>query len=121
MAVAGNGWSQTGRLTFEVATIKLNESTQRRNVQLDPDTLTIVNLPLVNILFQAYEMPFQQFALGSFDMQMRQRYDIVAKTGHRVSHREMRLMLQNLLADRFHLATHHEERMEQGYALMVDK
>jgi uncharacterized protein (TIGR03435 family) len=33
----------------------------------------------------------------------------------------MQLMLQTLLAERFHLSLHHEEKLEQGYALIVDK
>jgi len=42
------------RQAFEVATIKVNTSNSRRNVDFGADTLTIFNLPLMNILIQAY-------------------------------------------------------------------
>jgi uncharacterized protein (TIGR03435 family) len=109
------------RQAFEVATIKVNTSNSRRNVDFGADTLTIFNLPLANILFQAYEVPFDQMSFGAFELLFHERYDIVAKAAQRVRRDQMKLMLQTLLADRFHLAVHHEQKLVQGYALVVDK
>ena len=109
------------RQAFEVATIKVNTSNSRRNVDFGADTLTIFNLPLMNILIQAYDVPGEQISLGTFELLFHERYDIVAKAAQRVRRDQMRLMLQTLLADRFHLAVHREQKLVQGYALVVDK
>jgi uncharacterized protein (TIGR03435 family) len=109
------------RPVFEVASIKANNSAGRNSVQFGPDSLTIIHLPLANILIQAYSLPPEQMSFGPFDSLFEQRYDIVAKAAGRVHRDQMRLMLQTLLADRFHLVVHHEQRLVQGYALLVDK
>ena len=106
---------------FEVASIKANNSPGQNSTQFGPDTLTIIHLPLANILIQAYGLPPEQISFGPFDLLFDQRYDIVAKAAGRVRRDQMRLMLQNLLADRFHLVVHHEQRFVQGYALLVYK
>ena len=48
-------------------------------------------------------------------------YDILAKTGGPVPPAELRLMLQDLLAQRFKLALHRETRMLPVYELVVAK
>lgn len=105
---------------FEVASIKSNNSPGQNSVQFGPDTLTIIHLPLVNILIQAYGLPPEQMSFGPFDRLFEKRYDIVAKAAGRVHRSQMRLMLQTLLADRFHMVVHHEQKLVQGYALLVD-
>jgi uncharacterized protein (TIGR03435 family) len=111
--------SAAARPAFEVASVKVNNSNGNNTAQFSPDTLTILHLPLANILFQAYMVPFDQMSFGSFESAFGQRYDIVAKTGKPVPRDEMRLMLQTLLVDRFHLSVHHEQRLRQVYALVV--
>lgn len=106
---------------FDIASIKADDSNERRNVKWDPDTLTIVNLPLANIMFQAYELAPWQYDFNKFLPLFTQRYDIVAKASGRASRHELQLMLQNLLAERFHMVVHHEERIESVFALVVEK
>jgi uncharacterized protein (TIGR03435 family) len=48
-------------------------------------------------------------------------YDIDAKSERPVSLDQCRLMVQSLLADRFHMVAHRETREMRGYALMVDE
>ena len=124
LAVSGQMQSPAAavvRQVFEVASIKANNSTGRNSVQFGPDSLTIIHLPLANILIQAYSLPPEQMSFGPFDTLFEQRYDIVAKAAGRVHRDQIRLMLQSLLADRFHLVVHHEQKLVQGYALLVDK
>jgi uncharacterized protein (TIGR03435 family) len=64
-------------------------------------------------------VPFDQMSFGSFESAFSQRYDIVAKAGNSVSRDEMRLMLQTLLTDRFHLSVHYEQKLRQVYGLVV--
>ena len=99
------------RPAFEVASVKVNNSNGNNTAQFSSDTLTLLHLPLANILFQAYMVPFDQMSFGSFESAFGERYDIVAKAGKPTSRDEMRLMLQTLLADRFHLSVHHEQRL----------
>lgn len=50
-------------------------------------------------------------------------YDIVATTGgsEKISPEQLKLLLQNLLADRFRLQVHWETRKTSVYALVLDK
>ena len=48
-------------------------------------------------------------------------YDITGKAEGRVSEEQCRLMVQSLLADRFHLQIHHETKERQVYFLTVAK
>jgi bla regulator protein BlaR1 len=107
------------RPAFEVASVKVNNSDGRNNVQISPTTLTIVHLPLANILIQAYDLPPSRIQFGSFESDFQQRYDISAKAAIPVPSGQILLMLQTLLVDRFHLAVHHEQRLEPEYALRV--
>ena len=52
-----------------------------------------------------------------------ERYDVLAKPedGLKLSRDELKPLLQDLLQQRFHLATHYETRMKPGYALVVAK
>src|ERR1035438_8550052 len=50
-----------------------------------------------------------------------ERYNIQATAGRSATRSEFRTMLQNMLADRFHLIIHHEPRHMKAYALVVDK
>jgi uncharacterized protein (TIGR03435 family) len=47
------------------------------------------------------------------------RFDVEAKSETLVPVAEMRLMLQQMLADRFKLRLHREPRQQQGYALVI--
>ena len=51
----------------------------------------------------------------------RTRYDIEARAEGNPTKDEMRLMMQSLLEDRFHLAFHHETREEPTYAMVLTK
>jgi uncharacterized protein (TIGR03435 family) len=49
------------------------------------------------------------------------RFDVIAKGPAGAPSDTTRLMLQKLLADRFHLVVHREEKMMKVYAMVVDK
>ena len=50
-----------------------------------------------------------------------QRFDINAKVDGTVKSEELRLMLQSLLAERFQLKAHREQKEMSGYALLAAK
>lgn len=49
------------------------------------------------------------------------RFDITATVPDGATNQQVKVMLQNLLADRFRLAFHYEEAEKEGYALVVAK
>ena len=52
-----------------------------------------------------------------------QQYDVDAKVegDQQLTYKEMQPLLQNLLAQRFHLVVHHSTKMTSGYTLLVGK
>jgi uncharacterized protein (TIGR03435 family) len=85
----------------------------------DPEQITYSGLPLKAILMNAYDVrPYQINGPGWLDTE---RFDIVAKVPSGATKEQVRMMLQNLLRDRFGLKLHHETKDSQIYELVVDK
>jgi uncharacterized protein (TIGR03435 family) len=85
----------------------------------DAGRITFTNVTLVSVLIRAYDVKVYQVtgpAWLSSD-----RYDIAAKIPESTNKEQCNLMLQSLLAERFHLVLHHETRELQGYELAVGK
>jgi uncharacterized protein (TIGR03435 family) len=112
--------------SFEVASIKpaavsktVREGSNRARIEYSPDSLTMRNVALTDCIQWAYRVEYYQFPqLRSLDSTS---YDILAKAAGPVPVRELRLMLQQLLADRFKLTLHHETKEIPVYELTVAK
>lgn len=110
---------------FEVATIRASPARNASgkggtNMGATPTTLTIHNLPLRTIIAAAYRVP--EYQISGPEWLPKDRFDIVAKTGEPVANNdEMLPLLQPLLAERFHLAFHHESKTLPAYFLTVTK
>jgi uncharacterized protein (TIGR03435 family) len=110
--------------TFEAASIKaaqLDKSSLegQRGVAFSPGSLTMRSATLRTIILTAYDVKDHQISgPSSLDSE---RYDIVARAAGPATDREMRPMLQALLADRFHLALHRETRDVPVFALVPGK
>ena len=105
------------RLTFEVATIKRNNSADdNRSVRGNGGRLTITNNQLRNIIRNGWGLQDFQI-IGGPDWMNTERWDIVAKAEGNPGP-QMMVMLQNLLADRFKLVAHKETRELPIYALV---
>jgi uncharacterized protein (TIGR03435 family) len=111
---------------FDVASVKRNTSTDRGGaMEFGPGRLRVNNLELADIVMRAYSLSQQQF---SFDEAHRkallpillEKYDIDAKASRPSTRAAMKIMLQNLLAERFQLAMHRETKELPGYLLTVD-
>jgi uncharacterized protein (TIGR03435 family) len=85
----------------------------------DPGLFTCQNINLTSLLSSAYNIVY--FQLSAPDWVRDVRFDIRAKVPEGATKDEFRLMLQNLLADRFKLAVHHESRDIAKYDLVVAK
>src|SRR6185312_613937 len=84
-------------------------------VRMEPGRLTMSNVTLVRCITEAYGVyPFQ---IGAPAWMSSTRYDIAARTANAVPEDQVRLMLQQLLAERFHLTLHREHRDLSLYSL----
>src|SRR5262249_3697028 len=124
-------FAQTGNLqpSFEVASIKPAappSDPHRIMVGMrggpgtpDPGQISYFNVTLRNVLMTAYDVKDYQISgpgwLGS------ERYDIIAKVPPGTTKEQLRLMLQNLLAERFQVSLHHESKELPMFALVVAK
>jgi uncharacterized protein (TIGR03435 family) len=75
---------------------------------------------LRDIIAQAYGVT-DQWISGTSNWMETERYNIQATAGRPATPPEFRMMLQSMLADRFHLTIHHDPKQMKAYALVVDK
>jgi len=85
----------------------------------DPGQITYSNMSLKNLLVNAYGVKTYQVS-GPTWMDT-ERFDIVAKVPRDASKDDVKLMLQNLLTERFKLTLHREKKDLPMYALVVGK
>jgi uncharacterized protein (TIGR03435 family) len=85
----------------------------------DPTQVTFTNMSLTGLLTVAYGVrEYQVTAPAWMDSA---RFDIVAKIPAGATKDDFKLMLQNLLAERFKLVTHKDSKEVPVYALLVGK
>lgn len=123
--------SATSQPTFEVASVKLvpqgrgDPSATHRCFggpgTSDPETLRCSCPAMADLIVLAYEIRYTGFDGPRWMWSYDTCYDIVAKVPPGATRNQFRLMLQNLLAERFHLSVHHETRTILCYALVVGK
>ena len=111
--------------TFDIASVKLNKSNERRinvrRVVPASGRLVITGMSVTSVIQVAYGL--QRFQLVNNDSPvLNQSIDIEAKTERPVSSAaQMQQMLQPLLAERFKLAVHREVREMNALVLTVAK
>jgi uncharacterized protein (TIGR03435 family) len=114
------GQTTESQPAFEVASVKPNpDGRGREQVESSPISLTIRKGTLGFYILWAYDARRDQI-VGP-DWLNRERYDIVAKAGGPSTERQLRLMLQTLLAERFKLAFHRETKTLPVYEMLVAK
>jgi uncharacterized protein (TIGR03435 family) len=128
LALLAFGQSTPSTPTFEVASIKPNNSGDRGSrTNGTRGELTITNGTLKSIIQGAYNV--REYSFSGPDWLATVRFDITAKFPPEGSAQitpeqrqtNRRFMMQNLLADRFKLVAHRETKMLPGYALLVAK
>jgi uncharacterized protein (TIGR03435 family) len=134
VAAAGAGLAQTAesRLTFEVASVKpappptsfdgkrmIRMGAQGGPGTSDPGRITYSFVSLRNLLTQAFGLrTYQVSGPGLLDSE---RFDIVATVPKGATKDDVKIMLQNLLRDRFQLTFHREKKELSVYALVAGK
>src|SRR5262249_30632256 len=113
--------------SFDVASVKINRNpptgprVMSLRLSLSHGTLTFVGYSLRNLLLQAYDVNASQI-VGCPSWCDSDVFDVIGKAKDPDAPPEqVRLMLQSLLADRFKLAVHREQRELAGYSLVVGK
>jgi uncharacterized protein (TIGR03435 family) len=107
-----------GQSVFEAASVKpLASSAGPYHFNVLPNRLDVKNINLAYLVEQAYDVP--EPLLAAPEWMTERHFDIAATSGAPVSREEMRAMLRNLLTERFHLATHWDNRTEAMYRLVV--
>ena len=125
-----------GSQKFEVASVRLEDpndphssleytnTPQFRVVQtvFPSNRLTIRHTGLKSLICYSFGIKCSNI-LGAPDWLDRQHYDLDAKVegDTRLTQEQMRPLLQHLLEERFHLKTHHEQKLVPGYALIIAK
>ncbi len=114
--------AQSPRPAFDVTSVKVNNAPGRPNptIQYSPDTLTMRQVSLGMMLGWAYRADNLQVPAPEW-MLSPPLYDVQAKAPRPVPESQFRLMLQSLLAERFHLAVHMEKKEMPVMALLVAK
>lgn len=77
------------------------------------------NVALKDMIAQAYDV--KDFQISGPEWLRSARFDVVATMPEGTTPEQRRLMLQNLLAERFQLSTHRESKDMQIFALVVTK
>ena len=116
--------------SFEVATIKLNHSdSPLEDTRMPPGRFTATNASLRSLMAEAYRLPANQIGVIPDELE-KSRFDIQAKMseeqfsqiqhlGKRRQFREVDLMLQSLLAERFKLVVSRHPQQRKVLALVV--
>jgi uncharacterized protein (TIGR03435 family) len=110
--------------SFDVASIKPSPRQVGRDannqVSITPSGFTGRNVTLKRLVVQAYGLqPYQIF--GGPNWLDGAEYDVDAKADGPLTKERLAAMLRTLLAERFHLAVHHDARELRVYELTVDK
>jgi uncharacterized protein (TIGR03435 family) len=108
--------------SFDAAVIKRADPRVLTSVGLkvDPRYLFANSVTLRYLIIQAFAVEDYRLA-GIGGWMESERYSIAATSGRAVDRTQMLTMLRDLLAVRFHLKMHHENREIPVFALVVDK
>ena len=115
------------KLEFEVASIKPSALPGRGPIRFgpkggpgsgDPGRVTYTFTTILNLMVDAYSVKRSQVSGGPKWLDSEQ-FDIVAKVPQGATKEQVKVMLQNLLAERFKLTLHRETKELPMYALVV--
>lgn len=119
----GLGQSDPPRPTFEVASVKPAPPPTGMGLMIrmggDKGRINYSNVSIRDVMTQAYAV--KDYQIVGPDWLKSARYDIVATMPEDTPRDQVRLMMQALLADRFHLVIHRETKELPTYALTVGK
>jgi len=121
LAIATAAWGQP---SFDAASIRASAPDKSneaggRGIRFAPGSVTIRDMPPSDILIAAYGLQLGQ--LSAPDWAGKERYDIIARAAGASGEPELRQMLQQLLAERFHVVLHREQKEMPVFVLSTGK
>jgi len=122
LGVASFGQTAPISPTFEVADIHVGQPTQNAQMRssFSGGRFEVHNATMVDLISTAYDIEAESVYGGPSWLES-DRFEIVAKAPARSSQAERMQMLQALLADRFKLAVHKEDKALDVFALTAGK
>jgi uncharacterized protein (TIGR03435 family) len=119
--LAARVWAQSPQ-AFEVADLKANKSGEARMaIDLQPGgKLTMRNVPMKVMIVFAYHLR-PEALIGGPRWLDSERYDVIAKASEKAPPDDIRLMMRTMLAERFKLKVHTEQKVMAAYALLAGK
>jgi uncharacterized protein (TIGR03435 family) len=106
---------------FEVTSVKQNRS-QSDTSKIDskiPDRFAATDMPVLFLILYAYDLPGHQL-IGAPEWTRDQAFDVIGTYPTvQPTNSDIRIMLQNLLAERFGLKVHREQRPIPSYDLVL--
>ena len=118
---SGCALAQPAAPTFEVADVRIAKPGGQPNVDFEPSGRLVANYLSMKELIGAAWSVDPRFVSGGPAWLATEHYDIVAKAPHASNEKDLRKMLQGLLAERFLVKVHTEKKVMPVYALEVDK
>jgi uncharacterized protein (TIGR03435 family) len=118
--------SLTYSQTFEVASFKVRPPANPgesvpTTVEPTPGNLVMRNVGMGQLIMWAFKVGRAQVSNPEVAMAVTDRFDIIAKAAGPAKSDELRVMLQNLLAERLKLKTHRETKEISTYVLVEAK
>src|SRR4051812_16647130 len=125
-SVATSGQAPAPSALFDIADVHVRAHTSNSTPFVTGGVLRggrydLRNATMLDLIRVAYDVADSDTILGGPNWLERDRFDIVAKTPPATPPDTVRVMLQNLLAERFKLVVHTDTRPMPGYALTVGK
>jgi uncharacterized protein (TIGR03435 family) len=119
--------SVTRPVQFDVVSVKMhNPDNQGGRMQLLPDGVRLLNLPLQDFIREAYGLVSSEEIVGVPSWANTERFDIEAKVAsgdvaafRKLTPDQVRPMGRPILANRFKFASHEETRVLPVYALVI--
>ena len=104
--------------SFDVASVRPSTN-GRQSIEATASGLTVRNTRLSGCIAWAYGV--QDYQVSGPSWLNEERFDIVAKTPTAAPPADVRVMLQSLLAERFHLELHHQTKELPALVMTVAK
>jgi uncharacterized protein (TIGR03435 family) len=107
---------------FELATIEISRPEEHLSIQVRGNRFTTTDTSLIDLLAFSYGLHAHQITGGPSWMET-EKYDVLAEPEgkDKPKSNQLKLMVQNLLADRFQLAVHRETKELSVYSILVGK
>jgi uncharacterized protein (TIGR03435 family) len=123
MLLGAGAWGQTpASPTFDLADVHASppSSAPFMNVGVMGSRNEVRNATMVDLIALAYGMD-NDAVIGGPSWLQTDRFDIIGKTSARASEADRNLMMQALLADRFKLVVHKDNRPQDAFVLTAGK